>query len=269
MNLRRHKKSSNNSGKRSGKRSSKKMLVLSFLALLIASIALVAVTYSWIRNQRSLSTAVWIKTPIVLNIGSGNNHDIQYLDMGNIDVTAEKNYKDYVICVYGTPVDNYSLQLAYTTNIAFHYEVYRAEELEDGDDTSGDDVATSTYTDEDGTHTEYFKKSSETSVISGKTLKELEEAAGDSAEAHQSHDLSYGDENGKNACDEKMVQSNAEPLYWLAEEKGTNVLQPINKIKTDDGTEASLDYFIIRVSWNPDEVTNDKETDIVYLTASR
>jgi hypothetical protein len=239
------------------------MLVGSVVLLLAAVAAFIAVTYSWYRNQRTLSTATWIKTPIVLTIGSGKNHDIRYMDMGDIDAEST-TYKDYVICVYGTPVDNYSLQLAYTTNIAFHYDVYRAEEAE-----GAADAVASTYVDADGdTQTEYFKISDSTPVISGKTLKELEEA-GDTAAAHQSHSLSYGDENGQNAIDSLMVQSNAEPLYWLAEENGTHVLSPKNLVHTDDGSEASLDYFIIRVSWNPDEVTNDKETDIVYLTVSR
>jgi hypothetical protein len=97
----------------------KKMLMVS-VALLFAAAVAVFVTYSWILNQKKLLTATWIKTPIVLTIGSGNNHDIKYLDMGDIDVKSESS-KDYVICVYGTPVDNYSLQLAYTTNIAFNY----------------------------------------------------------------------------------------------------------------------------------------------------
>jgi hypothetical protein len=221
------------------------------------------VTYSWILNQKKLLTATWIKTPIVLTIGSGNNHDIKYLDMGDIDVKSESS-KDYVICVYGTPVDNYSLQLAYTTNIAFNYEIYRASET-----TDTANAILSTYTDEKGiTYKEYFKISDTDTkpIISAKSLTEL--SSGE-IQAHQSHHMSYGDEEGENAVDAEKVQSNAEPLYWLAEEDGTNVLKPKNHVELGDGTVAFLDYFIIRVSWNPDKVENDKETDIVYLTASR
>jgi hypothetical protein len=245
------------------KLSGKKMIIVSFALLIAMVIALVTVSYSWYVNQRSLSTATWIKTPIILTIGSGKNHDIKYLDMGDIDVESTSS-KDYVICVYGTPVDNYSLQLAYTTNIAFHYEVYRAEETSDTEH-----AVASTYVDADGNaQTEYFQKSNDTPVITGLTLSEIA-ANNDTVAAHQSHYMSYGDEYGLNPIDKTKVQSNAEPLYWLAEEDGTNVLQPKNTIKESDGTEASLDYFIISVSWNPDEVKNDKETDIVYLTVSR
>jgi hypothetical protein len=246
-----------------GKTPTKKMLIISS-AFLIASIgALIYVTYSWITSQRQLSTTTWIKTPVVLTIGSGNNHDIKYLDMGDIDVETT-NYKDYVICVYGTPVDSYSLQLAYTTNIAFHYEIYRADETD-----SAENSVESTYTDVKGNlQTEYFSKVSVDPVITGKTISEIL-ADNDTVASHQSHTMSYGDENGQNPVSKDKIQSSAEPLYWLAEENDTNILQPQNIVSTDDGTEAFLDYFIIHVSWDSEEVVNDKETDIVYLTVSR
>lgn len=235
----------------------KKLLISSVILLLCAVVALLAVTYSWYVNQRRLTTATWIKTPIVLTIGSGKNHDIRYLDMGDIDVETGTS-KDYVICVYGMPVDNYSLQLAYTTNIAFHYEVYRAKET-----TDTQNGVASTYVDGDGkTQTEYFQIADTTPVITGLTLQEI----GDDAAKYQSHHLSYGDENGENAISTAMVQSNAEPLYYLAEEGGTNVLKPQNINETN---EAFLDYFIIHITWDQNQVQNDKETDIVYLTASR
>jgi hypothetical protein len=251
------------------KKSGKMMLIISFILLVGMIIAVIIATYSWYVNQKSLSTVTWIKTPMVLTIGSGNNHDIKYLDMGDIDVESGKS-KSYVFCVYGTPVDNYSLQLAYTTNIAFNYKVYRATIANSSKDA---DAVESTYQDEYGkTQTEYFIKISEKPVIDGLTLSQLKESKTDSVAKHQSHSLSYGDEYGLNAISPSAVQSNAEPLYWLAEENGTNVLTPLNTGETTaDGTRYSLDYFIIEVSWDNDNgtVSNDKETDIVYLTASR
>jgi hypothetical protein len=245
--------------------SNRKKLIISVVVLIMAIIAVIFATYTWFLNQRKLTTATWIKTPIVLSIGSGKNHDIKYMDMGDIDV-EDGTSKDYVICVYGTPVDNYSLQLAYTTNIAFHYDVYRASEAT----RTSDGAVESTYVDASGnTQTEYFTIADTTPVISGKNLNEIKKDASDSASAHQSHSLSYGDDEGENAISTEKVQSNAEPLYWLAEENGTNVLKPKNTGTTADGTDYFLDYFIIRVSWDADEVSNDKETDIVYLTVSR
>ena len=163
--------------------------------------------------------------------------------------------KDYVFCVYGKPVDNYSLQLAYTTNIAFHYDVYRADLAEGGSGKvtfeSPDNKATFDIVGEP--------------VIRGLSMNEIK-ANNESPVKYQSHDLSYGDEKKENIVDKAKVQANNEPLYFLAEENGIKVMRPRNII--DDG-KAFLDYYVIRVSWKAGEVHEDKETDIVYLTASR
>ena len=82
---------------------------------------------------------------------------------------------------------------------------------------------------------------------------------------YQSHALSYGDEKKENIVDKSKVQANNEPLYFLAEEDGVKVMKPRNIINN----EYFLDYYVIRVSWKAGEVHEDKETDIVYLTASR
>lgn len=54
----------------------------------------------------------------------------------------------------------------------------------------------------------------------------------------------------------KNVQENAEPLYWQSDE-----IQPEN-----NSGQGFVDYYILEISWN-DDVRNDKETDMVYLTA--
>ena len=65
------------------------------------------------------------------------------------------------------------------------------------------------------------------------------------------HDKSYGEYNS--------VQKNAEPLYW----QNTDPIQP-----TVGANDTSfVDYYILEVSWNSATIQNDKETDIVYLTA--
>lgn len=238
----------------------KRNLILSTMALAISCI-LLGISYAWFCQQRDMDTVAWIKTPIVLNIGSGDDHDIAYLDMGDIDVeSSTTNYKDYVICVYGSPVDNYSLQLAYTTNIAFHYNVYRA----DKDDTGS---IINKYKDAEECYkirTDYTYP-----VINGLSMNEIKEK-GESPARYQSHKLSYGDDKGENVVDTGKVQGYNEPLYFLAKEKdGVSVMKPLNVGTAKDGKAYFLDYYIIRVSWKPGEVSNDKETDIVYITASR
>lgn len=248
----------------------KVQLGISVIALLASAALLISLTLAWFYNHREMSTVAWIKTPIVLDIGSGRNHDIAYLDMGDIDVESSvNNYKDYVICVYGQPVDNYSLQLAYTTNIAFHYDIYRAVEAE----ASASDVVVSYYdNDNDGTEeAEYFTRLSSYAnpVINGLSMKEIIES-GTPASKYQSHYLSYGGETGKEVVSTGKVQGFAEPLYFLAQElDGTKIMKPQGITTDSDGNSCFLDYYIIHVSWKAGEVSNNKETDIVYLTASR
>jgi hypothetical protein len=268
------------------KKSGKMMLIISFILLVGMIIAVIIATYSWYVNQKTLSTVTWIKTPMVLKIGSGDDKDIKYLDLGNIDVESNEKTASYVFCVYGTPVDNYSLQLAYTTNIPFSYTIYRADLLEDEKDNSnvadseytdenGNTAVKSEYTDEDGNQAvDYFiKHTDENGTVTSPVIeaKPLTELSDNEVLKHQSHTFSYGDQYGENAINKSYVQSNAEPLYWLAEENNTNVLSPLKESidQTADGTSYSLDYFILEISWKSGIVKNDKETDIVYLTASR
>ena len=81
-------------------------------------------------------------------------------------------------------------------------------------------------------------------------------------------DMEYyiGDEKKENIVDRNKVQGNNEPLYFLAEENGVKVMKPRNILKNNADF---IDYYVIRVSWKAGEVHEDKETDIVYLTASR
>ena len=226
----------------------KKRFIISGAALVVSGL-LLAASYAWFYMQRQMSTAAWIKAPVVLDIRAGNNQDIKYLDMGDIEVGETDGYKDYVFCVYGKPVDNYSLQLAYTTNIAFHYDVYRADLSEDGDIV---------FQSPEGSAC--FKRVNDTPVINGLSMNEIKA----SPSQYQSHDLSYGDENKANIVDRNKVQTNNEPLYFLAEENGVKVMQPRNIINNE-----FIDYYVISVSWKAGEVHEDKETDIVYLTVSR
>ena len=233
----------------------KRKLILSGAALVISAL-LLAISYAWFCTQREMTTAAWIKAPIVLDIRAGNNQDIKYLDMGDIEVGEGKaGSKDYVFCVYGKPVDNYSLQLAYTTNIAFHYDVYRA-------DLKADGSGKVTFESPDNRATFDIVGNP---VISGLSMNEIKEKK-ESPAKYQSHALSYGDEKKENIVASNKVQANNEPLYFLAEENGVKVMKPRNILKNNKDF---LDYYVIRVSWKEGEVHEDKETDIVYLTASR
>ena len=240
----------------------RKMYISSIIALILAVALLIGVTLSWFFNKRELDSLTWIKTPIRLDIGSGNNHDIAYLDLGSIDADTPNRTIERVFCVYGEPVDIYSLQLAYTTNIPFYYDIYRASYDPDNGNVNF------IYTDENGNHTEKFSYDpNSTPVIQAKPLNKM---SGTEIAAHQSHNLSYGDDNGENPVEASKVQSNAEPLYWLAGENGLNVMKPQN-VQTNNTTQSTYfcDYYVIKIHWDENTVRNDKETDMVYLTVSR
>lgn len=237
--------------------------ILSGVALVVSGL-LLAVSFGWFYRQREMSTTAWIKAPIVLDIRAGNNQDIQYLDMGDIEVGTGDGYQDYVFCVYGKPVDYYSLQLAYTTNIAFHYDVYRADLDPNGTIKfeSPDNSACFSLVEKPG-------EPNPVPVICGLSMKEIKKK-GESPKKYQSHSLSYGEEQGSNIVDRSKVQDNNEPLYFLAsEEKDGNRVSVIQPRGVAKNGEDFLDYYVIRVSWKAGEVHEDKETDIVYLTASR
>ena len=247
------------------KKNKKKKILLINLAVWGLITVFVAV-YAWFFYGRQLETLTWIKTPIQLDIRSGNNHDIAYLDMGSIDADTPDNTVEYVFSVYGEPVDIYSLQLAYTTNIPFYYDIYRANLDSEANSANGKTV-TFTYTENNQEYTENFTYNpNDTPIISAKPLNMLNETE---IKTHQSHDLSYGDDKGENAVDSSAVQSNAEPLYWLAREGDLNVLQPKHTGTTSPGNGYFCDYFVIKVHWDQGTVINNKETDMVYLTASR
>lgn len=245
----------------------RKMYISSIIALILAVVLLIGVTLSWFFNKRELDSLTWIKTPIRLDIRSGNDHDIAYLDLGSIDADTPDRTTERVFCVYGEPVDNYSLQLAYTTNIPFYYDIYRANYAPE----NGNVVFT--YTDEKGDHTERFSYATDSAgrvlapVIQAKPLNTMDATE---IAAHQSHALSYGDDNGQHPVDASKVQSNAEPLYWLASENGLNVMKPQN-VQTNNTTQSTYfcDYYVIKIHWDENTVRNDKETDMVYLTVSR
>lgn len=234
----------------------KRRYITSIIALIVTLVIFLTVTLAWFFRQRELDTLSWIKTPMVLNIGSGKNHDIAQLDMGSIDVAKGDRY--YVFCVYGKPVDNYSLQLAYTTNIPFYYDVYRA------DDKQNESSTHLTYNGEDFY---YNKDDKDDKVIAAEPLSRLSD---DEIKKHQRHSLSYGDEKGNNPVEDEKVQKNAEPLYWLASNSnGVSLMKPENIMTDKNGDKYFCDYYVIRVHWDDGTVSNNKETDMIYLSVGR
>lgn len=209
---------------------------------LTAALAVSAVGYAWFTNQRKLDTMTRVNSPTSLCIGAGAKEDSANIDMGGIDVTDPAEKKDFVFCVYSDDtVGSYKIQLAHTTNIDFTYKIYKAAESE-GTPIAGDNVVV--YYDESNL-AHYYIKDSE--VVPGRYLNQ---DTADTTIADKSlHEKSYGGYD--------LVQKNAEPLYW----------QNTDPIEHQASEITFVDYYILEVSWDSTKVSNDKETDIVYLTA--
>ena len=210
------------------------------IAVSISVVLLVALpVYAWFTHNRSIALTTKINAPTQLYITAGNKESVANLEMADIDV-EDGNYKDFVFGIGGADVQQYQIQLAHTTNIPFEYEIYRAKSVSETEKSAEAVVYVS---DSDGTF--YYDKSGD-SPISGKYLnRDGTEILANSTLHEKSYD-SYGN-----------VQKNAEALYWQSD-----------ALTVIDNKDPFCDYFIIRVKWN-ENVQNNKETDMVYLTVQR
>lgn len=218
----------------------KRNIIMLSIATAIAMVCAVPVL-GWFTRQRRMSTFAKVKSPTALNIGAGNKEDSVYIDLGDIDVEDSMvTSKSFVFCVYSDEnKGNYKLQLAHTTNIPFTYKIYSARATDD------ENQATVTYVSQEDSNTYYYKKGEE---IQGAYLNKQ---ADKQIANENKHNDTYGDYNN--------VQINAEPLYW----QNTSPINPVG-IENESGF---VDYYILELSWTTGEIKNDKETDIVYLTA--
>ncbi|MGN1120515.1 MAG: hypothetical protein ACI4Q4_09155 [Oscillospiraceae bacterium] len=228
--------------KQNEKRQPKFSTLITIAGLLTSALILSVTVYAWFTNRRALDTMTRVSSPTSLCIGAGAKEDSANIDMGGIDVTDPAEKKNFVFCVYSDDTaGSYKLQLAHTTNIDFTYKIYKAQESE-GTPIAGDSLVVY-YDEENLAH--YYIKDSE--AIAGRYLNQ---DGSDPTIADKSlHDFSY---------DEYVhVQKNAEPLYW----------QNTDPIEHQASELSFVDYYILEVSWDSTKVSNDKETDMVYLTA--
>lgn len=218
--------------------------------------------YAWFSYLNSLETMTKVKEPDQLEIKAGNFDQILYFDLRdvNIEDMAKNNKSAYYVFSVSTGEYNFSyyLTLAHTTNIPFEYKLHnsiRSEEEVDGyveyapkdapDDKTyyriGDEIPlTPINPDNDGTSTY------------GRTLA-----------------LTSGTDYDKTYDSGDDPQIYAVPLY-----KKTSAIDPYH-LKSPDGHV----YFVLELKladtteadnfrqWNKAE--NNKETDVIYITASR
>ena len=201
------------------------------ISVIIAVLLLLTLpVLAWFYRQRSMETMTQINLPYALRIGAGNTQPIQQLELSNIDV-SKKKYEDVVFCVYSQGAnEKYYLQLAHTTNIGFHYTIYKASVRQDG-------------------KISYLgNQYSQGKALAGKYLN----VDFDSKYAtNLYHETTYGNYD--------QVQQSAEPLYWRSDKRET-----LPEEANDNAL--YVNYYILHISWD-DTVQNNKETDMIYLMA--
>ncbi len=258
-------------------------------ALFTASIIVIAPSLAWFSYQKEMAVSTKINSPATLEIKSGGHagaeQDIINFELSDIDTESKSYphyeesgttyyYKDYVFCVKGKAISAYDLQIAHTTNIAFKYQVFRAIQ----DDTYG----TIQYVSKDKSVTQMYRLARVKLDVSGNVVTQ------DSAVVYEDYStpidgryINNANSDGRTLANSSLTarsydtdtdtyQVFANPVYWLKRD-----IPVYTEEKTDDGFTHS---YVLRISWvmksNNDDVNdldvvqNNKETDMIYITAA-
>ena len=242
-----------------------KKIQLSFAVLLSAAIIVSFPVYAWFSNQRQVATVARINSPAKLSIKSGKAEDIAQFKLAGINVGDDKTSgsKDYVFCVEGEDNFNYAIQIAHTTNIDFTYKLYRAHT---GIYNGGYGIAL--YTDLNGDEISYTKAEE---VLGGYI-----NLTTDTLSARKIGTDSYSEKSYDTGDSRQMF---AEPLYWQSDsaqplyaKEYDNSISPsvsfdeYSSIYNISAENKFLNFYVLEVSWEA-KLTNDKETDLIYITA--
>jgi len=236
------------------------------IASVITLVLLVSLpVYAWFALGGKMEAFTKIKEPENLDIRAGHYDAVQYFSLNDIDIESIATGTPHRVVFSVNAGDYkipYQIQLAHTTNIPFKYKIYRASES-----TTAPNGTYVTYV------SEPLKEQGETDYTfyySMGTEIELEAKNPDpDSKTNYGRQLAIGNGDYYNdtydSSDEPEIY--AVPIY---EQSG---------IITDDPN-SDHDYFILEISWDNtvaeggnfadwNAAKNQKETDMIYLTASR
>ena len=237
-------------GKKSGTSKKLKWLITIFV-LILAIAAVTSLTVSaWLIVRKELAAYAPVSTNEALYIGAGHAEadsfeNVRYLYFNGIDANDETGYSDYVFSVFGQFVSGFRLQLAYTTNNQFTYEIFNATESLSN---SAGAVAHTTHTAPETTY--YYTING--AAIAGTFLNATTvngETIADVTSENEKHTATYGNYSASN------VNKYAEPLYW---QTSTSI--------AGDSHGDFVKYFILRV-YTSNKTSNDRETDVLCIAA--
>ena len=225
-------------------------LWITIFALILSIAAVTSLTVSaWLIVRKELAAYAPVSTNEALYIGAGHAdsdtfENVRYLYFDGIDANDETGYSDYVFCVFGHFVSGFRLQLAYTTNNQFTYDIFHATE---SSTNSAGAVAHTTHADPAVTYY-YTIDPQNSTAIAGSFLNATTDN-GETVATNGQHVATYGTYATAN------VDKYAEPLYWQT----TNVI-------TGNFHGDFVKYFILRVYIGNKE-SNDRETDVLCIAA--
>lgn len=242
---------------------------------IIASVFTVALlialpVYAWFALGGKLEAFTKIKEPDNLDIRAGHYDAVKYFSLNDIDIESIASGTPHRVVFSVSAGDYkipYQIQLAHTTNIPFKYRIYRAKEWDSAHKPANPDV---TYISEplknqgatEADYTFYYTKVGDAIDLTAKNAD-----SSSSGTYGRTLALGSGTYYDNTYDDGDTPEVYAVPIY---EQSG--------RITYD--SESDHDYFILEISfdtsatakegfseWNAAD--NKKETDMIYLTASR
>ena len=224
-----------------------KIIGLSIAMFFTFATLIVVPVYAWLAGH-SLTIYAPVNTATSLYIGAGNQEDIRYLSFEGIDATSSQRYVDYVFSVSGEFVRHYKIQLAFTTNNEFTFDLFRAttNASEKSTDPAGEVIYTTHPSSGNPQNIKYYIEQN------GKINGSYKNQDGSSIIGIMGSSNNYYKDTYDTYTN---VDKNAVPLYWQ-----TNAT-----IETGSGATFNH-YFILRLYIGNKQV-NDRETDIICIAA--
>ena len=223
-----------------------------FITVVILAAMLIAATpvLAWFYVKKNLGAYAPVSSPESLYIGAGHRdienemfEDIRYLYFDSIDAAKNIEYWDHVFCVYGKAISHFRIQLAYTTNNQFEYEIYPA--VESSVESEG---AVKYVTHTSTPETYYYTINGE--ALAGTALNETT-VNGKKLGVFDTNNTYFSNTYGSY----DNLNQYAVPVYWQT-----------TGYQTGDRDADFVNYYILRVIMNGKNV-NDRETDIICIAA--
>jgi hypothetical protein len=288
---------------------SKKIQLIAALVLTVVLFVSIPV-YAWFTNQKKAAELFKVQYPNSLYINAAHREDQAYFKLDGINFNQylkdpitnqflldenEKKIKitklRYVFAVSGSSTNEFTLQMAHTTNNNFNYKIYEAMQFDDldaaksfldQDTTENEETNTESQDSSEGLGKEYVDKivvykqnanshnenkllvlgdeyvDASTSMLYYVIQDEL--SSEKIGYKNRSDSLAIKDVNNnyynKTYGTNTNVESHAVPLYWQGNVK-----------VTPDSNKIFCKYFVLEVTCG--ETPYDKETDMIYFSVRR